>query len=285
MPPIRLTTAEQALDELGPWLNRRLLLASDFDGTLSRPVLDPWRAAIIPSAQRALRRLAGNPRTHVALISGRTVPDLVARARVGGASYHGDHGAQRALAGRGFRPSAVAVEREPAAASVVAMVARLREEVPRRVAEPWLVVEDKGSAVTFHFRGAPDADRARARVRAVVDDIDGEGLLEQPGGRRAWELRPPGATTKGLTLTRLIERHQPGLVVMLGDDRHDIAAFAALHAMRDTASFAGRSIGVLSPASDVPALARHADLVFSGADVTARFLVLLARERQRLVGG
>jgi trehalose 6-phosphate phosphatase len=254
-------------------------LASDFDGTLSRPVTDPWRAGIIPSAQRALRRLAVAPETHVALISGRTVSDLARRARVGGASYHGDHGAEWALAARGFRPAALRSEHEPVDPAAAAMAARVRAEVPRRIDEPWLVVEDKGPAVTFHFRAAPDTDAARARVRAAVDAIDREHLLDQPGGRRAWELRPRGATTKGLALARLIADHQPGLVLMLGDDHHDAEAFDAVRAACRSAGREGLTVAVVSPAADVAEMARRADVLFDRADVTARFLTLLARER------
>lgn len=111
--PTGMVSALEAFERVRPLLAGRLLLASDFDGTLSRLVMDPWRAGIIPSAQRALRRLAAAPHTHVAIISGRTVPDLAARVRVGGVSYHGDHGAEWASAPRGFRPHALRVEREP----------------------------------------------------------------------------------------------------------------------------------------------------------------------------
>jgi trehalose 6-phosphate phosphatase len=243
--------------------------------------MDPWQAGIVPAAQRALRRLAATPRTHVAIISGRTVGDLAARVRVGGASYHGDHGAEQAHASRGFRPAALRAEREPVDPVVRSMAERLKLEVPSRVPEPWLVVEDKGPAVTFHFRGAPDVEAARARVRAAVDAVDREGLLEQPGGRRAWELRPPGATTKGLTLARLIEVHAPDSVIMLGDDRHDADAFDALRVARSAGTVRGLAIAVLSPAADPADMARRADLLFAEAGQTARFLTLLARERAR----
>lgn len=242
-------------------------------------VSDPWRAGIIPAAQRALRQLAVAPQTHLAFISGRTVPDLAARAGVGGAGYHGDHGAEWADAPRGFRPGALRVRHEAVDPAAAAMARRLRQEVPRRVGEPWLVVEDKGSAVTFHFRTAPDTDLARARVRAAVDEIDREGLLDQPGGRRAWELRPAGATTKGVALARLIEQHRPGLVLMLGDDRHDAEAFDTVRAVRDADGLEGLAVAVVSPAADTAEVARRADIIFAEADVTARFLGLLARER------
>lgn len=277
--PADTATADEAFDRVRPLLDGRLLLASDFDGTLSRLVMGPWQATILPTARRALRRLAAAPGTHVAIISGRTVPDLAVRVRVGGISYHGDHGAEWATAQRGFRPGALHVEREPTDPAVLALVRRLCEEVPRRLPEPWLVVEDKGSAVTFHFRAAPDVDAARARVRSAVDTIDRDGLLDQPGGRRAWELRPRGATTKGAALVQLMAEYAPDTVLMLGDDRHDADAFDAVREARSAGRVRGLAVAVLSPAGDPSEMARRADIVFADADENARFLCLIARER------
>jgi len=232
----------------------RLLIASDFDGTLSRMVSDPWSAAIIPGAQRALRRLGAMPDVHVALISGRTVADLALRARVGGISYRGDHGAERAEA------------------------ARLKIDVPRSIDEPWLVVEDKGPALTLHFRAAPDVGAARARVVAAVDAVDPAGLMTRSGGRRAYELRPPGASTKGDALRRLIDAYEPDVVFMFGDDRHDALAFDALRAARAAGHFGGLAIAVAGHPDVTADVGDHADLVLRSPDAAARFLGLLCRE-------
>src|SRR5262245_42884731 len=92
-PPPASTDARVALPRCVPLLDRYpVLIVSDFDGTLSRIELDPWAARIIPSARRALRRLAALPGVHVALLSGRLSRDVAARTRVGGATYVGNHG-------------------------------------------------------------------------------------------------------------------------------------------------------------------------------------------------
>ncbi len=276
---LELASAADALALMRSSSPGRLLLASDFDGTISRLGLDLWRSAVVPAAQRALRSLAGAEDTHVAFISGRTVADLAGRVGVGGATYHGDHGAEWATAVRGFRPGGLRIEHEPVDPLVQAMADRLKVEVPPLIDEDWLEVEDKGSALTFHFRRAHDIDAARERVRAAVGAVDRQGLLDQPGGVRMWELRPPGATTKRQTLVRLIEAHRPDLVVMLGDDGNDVRAFGALREARSRDGLDGLAVGVLSRASDPVELGRAADVVFAGTHVSARFLTLLARER------
>jgi trehalose 6-phosphate phosphatase len=253
-----------------------LLVASDFDGTLAWLVSDPWGAAIVPAARRALRRLAGAPHVSVVLISGRTVPDLAARVRVGGARYLGDHGAEWATARRGFRPASLRVEREPASAAEMETAERLRTGVPRAVGQPWLIVEPKGSALTFHFRSAPDVDAARASVLAAVDDVDPEYILRRSGGRRSLELRPAGASDKGRALARVIAEQQPGAVVMLGDDATDALAFEALREARLRGDVDGLAVAVAGH-PDVRARAwERADDVLGSPGEVARFLACLA---------
>ena len=54
----------------------RILLALDFDGTLAPIVEDPEAAEPLPLAVEAIKALAGLPRTHVAVISGRPLEQL-----------------------------------------------------------------------------------------------------------------------------------------------------------------------------------------------------------------
>src|SRR5262245_57029141 len=72
----------------------RLLVASDFDGTLAPLVDDPAKARALPEAEEALMRLAATADTEVALVSGRSLASL--RAGVGRLADHvelvGGHG-------------------------------------------------------------------------------------------------------------------------------------------------------------------------------------------------
>lgn len=223
-----------------------------------------------------MRRLAATSGVHVALISGRTVADLAVRTAIGGASYHGDHGAEWALASPTFDDGPLRVEREPALPSVEAMADRLKLEVPRRVDEPWLVLEDKGPALTLHFRAAPDIEAARARVTDAVERVDPERLLERFRGRRSLELRPAGAATKATTLDRLVRQHRPANVLMLGDDLHDRGAFDVLRDRRAAGHVDGLAVAVLGPAAEAHEIAGHADVVLASPDAVADFLDLVA---------
>ncbi|CAN5802285.1 hypothetical protein BH23CHL8_BH23CHL8_22330 [soil metagenome] len=255
---------------------RPMLIACDFDGTLSPLVADPWGALMLPAARRALRRLAAIPGVHVFIISARTVRDLAPRARVGGITYLGDHGAEHARAARGFRVSSLRVSHEPAPAAEAHLARELAREVPRRIREAWLVVEHKASSVAFHFRSAPNIPAAAARVHSAVDDLDPSARLVRHPGPRSLELRPRGTSSKASTFRRLLDDIQPGTAFMLGDDRHDADAFQVLREARSRGRLAGLAVAVAGHPDVTREVAPQADLLLSSPVDVARFLGGLA---------
>ncbi len=60
----------------------RLLVACDYDGTLSPIVADPEQARPLPESVNALRSLASLSSTTVAVISGRALRDLATLSRL-----------------------------------------------------------------------------------------------------------------------------------------------------------------------------------------------------------
>jgi len=257
---------------------RPLLVCTDFDGTLSQIVLDPWAATILPLGRAALRRLAGVPGVEVVVLSGRTAGDVAGRVRVGNVTYLGNHGMERGFLPRGGRPERLRTVVVGASEDAAAAAARLADEVSARVREPWLVVERKPPTVAFHFRQAPDVDSAGRKVRAAVDELEPDGLLERFPGRRVLELRPVGAIAKGEAVKMLIDERKPASVFMLGDDVSDALGFGVLREARA----AGRTDGVavaIQARNEVPAeVAATADIVLGSPREAARFLSAIARE-------
>jgi trehalose-phosphatase len=266
-----------------------LLIVVDFDGTLAVGTRDPAAARIEPLAQRALRRLGGiateRPgRLHVAVLTGRVVADVAARVRAGGVEYLGDHGLQHASLARGgraerLRPTTDAafdVHRDPAEALAAGVAAELG-------APPWLFVERKGPSVAFHVRQAEDVTVARAAVVEAIAAVERRlGLvhgLANYRGRSVVDLRPREAGGKREAVERLIQRHRPGGIVVLGDEVSDIDAFEAVIAARSAdATVCGVTVAVhggLRPAP--PELLDRADLALGGAHDVGRLLAALAR--------
>jgi trehalose 6-phosphate phosphatase len=257
---------------------RPLLVITDFDGTVSRISDDPWGATILPLGRRALRALAGLPKVHVVVLSGRTARDAAARVRVGGVAYLGNHGMERAFLRRGGRAERLRTQVDDAAHDAVQAAQRLTEEVPKLIDEPWLIVERKPPAVAFHFRTAPDLAQASAALRAAVDQLDPDGILERFPGRRVLELRPFGAVAKGEALQSLVERYEPHAVFMLGDDVSDAMAFKALRELRKRGVTDGVAVAVKArPDFMPPEVLAEADVVLNSPAEATRFLAALAR--------
>ncbi len=254
-----------------PWL-----IVSDFDGTLSPLVMDPWGATIVPLARRALRRLAGRPATTVALLSGRTAADLAGRVRVGGARYLGNHGLEVGRISRRASAASLRVASPDGFAAYRADAMRISAAMPLLVPDPWLVVEAKPPAVGLHYRSAPDLPAAAARVAQAVERLDPEHRFERLAGLRMLELRPPGATTKAEAMAGLLAELRPGFAIILGDDVSDAAAFRALHAARAAGGTVGLALGIQARAVPLVDVVDAADALLASPAEAARLLWRLA---------
>ena len=292
---------------VGPWPTVRelvrdvaaapgpLLVVTDFDGTLARVSPDPMAAAIEPLGRSALRRLAriaaARPaRLSVVVLSGRTVLDLVARVRVGGVAYLGDHGLQEGLLDRGGRVACLSVAAYSALAGTTALARDVGAAVARELGSPgWLYVEDKGPSVAFHFRAAADPDAAGRSVEAVLDRVlgpeTGRVRLTRFRGRRIVELRPVGAGGKGSAVTALLASRRFAAAIVLGDDRSDAEAFAAIADARAAGRLPrGLALAVHGAYETPPEIVERADGFLATPRDAARVLSLVARTLEAEAG-
>jgi trehalose 6-phosphate phosphatase len=242
------------------------LIASDFDGTLSPIVADPGAAHAHPGAVAALGRLAA-PIGTLAVITGRPVAQAVqlgGLTAVPGIVVLGHYGWERWEDGEVTSP--------PAPPGVKAA----REELPAVLAEAqapegvW--VEDKGHALAVHSRRAADPDAALAGLREPLEALaERTGLTLEPG-RRVIELRPPGMD-KGVALTDLARARGARSILFFGDDLGDLAAFAAVRALRAD----GRpGATIVSAAPESLLSPDEGDFSVAGPDGVAEFLSALA---------
>ena len=245
----------------------RALIATDFDGTLAPIVADPREARADPGAVGALRELAGVVGT-LAVITGRPAGEAVGLGgfeSVPGLIVLGHYGLERwedgALTGPGALPG-VEAARE-----------RLPGVLAGAGAPEGVWVEDKGSALAVHTRRAADPVGALAAVKGTLAGLAADvGLVVEPG-RLVIELRPPGMD-KGAALTALVAERKAGPVLFAGDDLGDLAAFAAVRALRGEGH---PGVTVCSASGEVSELAAEADLVVDGPGGVAALLSWLAR--------
>lgn len=274
----------------------RLLVVSDFDGTLAEGSRDPAATRIVPLARSALRWLAGiavdrPERLAVAVLTGRTVADVAARVRVGGIQYLGDHGLQSGRYPRRGRAERLTVMIQPGHEAALGPAERLATRVPEILGRPpWLFVERKGVSVAFHVRQAEDRVAARAAVEAAIQTIDRElpaHDLAHYRGRLVVDLRPRAAGGKGETMERLLRDVRPSTVIAFGDDSSDADAFRVLRAARGSGQIDGLAAAVTGPHGMPEDVREAADVILDTPFAAARMLASIARlvGREGVVAG
>lgn len=205
----------------------RLVLLLDFDGTLSPLVERAEDAAMLPEVREALAALRRAPGVSAAIVSGRGLADVRARAALEDVAYAGNHGMEIVAPGVDrVHPEAVA-----ARPALDRAAARVRDGMD---ALPGVVLEDKTLSLTVHYRRAGDAAEP-AVARLVEDAVADEDALRVTRGKMVMEIRPRVDWHKGRAVEFLLgEMRLPdGVpVVYLGDDTTDEDAFHALAASR-----------------------------------------------------
>ena len=269
----------------------RILLVTDFDGTLAPITTEPAGARIVPAARRALRRLAAladrrPERLSVVVLSGRLAGDVAGRIRVGGVRYLGNHGIEGGQLARGVRAEALEVAVDDALARYLEPSEAVARAVAAALGSPdWLFVERKGPTVAFHFRQAPDPAAAEIAVVEAIEAAEaaagGTGLV-RVGGRRVVELRPGEAGDKGTAVERRIAQERPAAALVLGDDVSDAEAFRAIRAAHAAGRLrAALAVAVHGAAETPPAVVDAADVEVAAPEEAARLLAVLAVALER----
>ena len=202
---------------------RRLVVFSDYDGTLVPFAPSPELALPDPELKELLKRLTKRPRTEVHIVSGRSRGFLE--------HWFGDlklfltaeHGAESKYPG------------EKAWMPHVELTTDWRERVRPVLADfasrtPGAFVELKRFGMAWHWRPAdPEFGARQARELMVhLDQLLANSPVECIAGNRVVELKPIGIN-KGEVVRRSLERHgDKAAYLALGDDRTDRDLFDAL---------------------------------------------------------
>ena len=255
----------------------RVLVALDFDGTLSPIVDDPASARPHRDAPGLLRQLARVVGT-VAIITGR--PAATAAAMLGLVDDRPP--ANLLVVGQyGFEtwtPSAGVV---PAVGLDAGGVDEARAALPRLLREvgapDGTAIEDKGVALAVHVRRTADPDAAMSRLTDPLATLAAEHRMRLERGRMVLELRPAGID-KGIALESIAHTIDALAVCYVGDDLGDLAAFDALDRLRSE----GRAtLAICSGSTEVAELAARADVVVDGPDGVVSWLKGLIEEITR----
>ncbi len=227
---------------------RELFLCLDFDGTLAPIVDDPEQAAMPTDTRAILAKLM--ERHPIAVISGRSLDDLRDRVGLPDVLCGGNNGAEME-------------DTEACAAGRVPLEEFLAAARQAFASFPGVQVEDKGFTATIHFRRVEPMllGEFMASLQEIVREFAEKVSVTE--GRKAFEIRPPGAASKGNAVRRLMEGLAKGrLPVYVGDDTSDEDAFRAV-----------RGVGISIAVGGSP----EADYYLRNQGEVHEFLKLLAR--------
>lgn len=222
---------------------RHLVLLSDFDGTLCEFQIDP-ESVRLPDARRALlESIGGSGNATVAIVSGRRLDDVRARAELGMPAYYaGLHGLEIAGPDDAFRHPDI----EATVAHVQELVTSLSETVARLKG---VFVENKELSLVVHYRDASPSDAARATelVSSIVQPHLERGDLRLMQGAGMLEFLPGIPWHKGSAVDWILERvskhHADPWPVYVGDDVTDQDAFSAVRGRGLSIAAAPRAAG------------------------------------------
>lgn len=211
-----------------------VLVALDFDGTLSPIVPDPSQSRPVDGAVELLAELAGRG-ARIAIVTGRdaeTVRGLGGLERIPGVVISGLHGAES------WRDGELTTRAEPPG------VDALRAELPPLLSAVdeniWL--EDKRLSLVVHTRRSAAPVAALEELAGPVSQLAAAHGLEVVGGKLVLEIRIPGLS-KADALDELLAAG-PTAAIFAGDDLGDLPAFSAVRRWVSTTRRAGLTVAV-----------------------------------------
>jgi trehalose 6-phosphate phosphatase len=190
-----------------------ILYGFDFDGTLARISADRERVMLSRSMQEWLMELS--KRAPCAIISGRSLPDLL--PRIGTAVPHmvGNHGLESPLTD----PSVL----NRAEAICLGWMQAVNAELSQLLTDQGVQVENKRYTLTFHYRGAKDPAHVHLALPLLLNRLT--PLPRLTFGHACINALPPGHQGKGAAALALMRRLRQAGLFYIGDDGADEEVF------------------------------------------------------------
>jgi trehalose 6-phosphate phosphatase len=193
-------------------MQRRPLIALDFDGTLAPIVATPDLARVPLPVSSRLRKL--RDLLQVAILTGRSIGDVSGRLDFEPHFVIGNHGAEDGVEERERR--------------LQAGLDPVRELLVRRaddVARVGVTVEDKRLSLALHYRLSRNAEAARRLISELVPgNLDSVRVVP---GKMVANVVHADAPNKAQALFELVERCAADCAIFVGDDANDEPVFAA----------------------------------------------------------
>jgi trehalose 6-phosphate phosphatase len=225
---------------------RKCAILLDVDGTIVDIAPTPDAVCVVPSLPQTLERLIAAADGAVALVSGRSIPNLDSLFAPLRFAAVGGHGAEMRLPDGTIEEPRASPRLDP-----------LLEQRLTALAGDGIVAEDKGFSVALHYRQAPE--RA-AQLRDAIARICAEpwsGPIEILPGKAVFEIKPAGFSKA--TGVRELMRYAPFAgrrPIFIGDDTTDETVFAIMPELDGIAFSVGREMAGVNGCFAAPANVR-----------------------------
>ena len=199
----------------------KLLLCTDFDGTLVSFTGTPSETSLPDEVKELLSELADSPRLHLAVISGRSFYELDGLVPVENATLAGNHGLKIRFEDGTSHELETS---EKIHRTISAMKADIEETVGDK---PGVIIEDKSFGLALHYRKFNGDKESIKEVFSKIWSEHSINELEVIEGAELLEVRP-GNWNKG-DAVKLLQQKWGGLpTIYIGDDTTDEDAFRVL---------------------------------------------------------
>lgn len=193
----------------------------DFDGTISEFAARSAEAEIHPACRDLLRDLAALPLQRVAILSSRSLDDLVSRVEIPGVFLGGGSGMEwRRPAGERFLADPEQAARLRAGRQSILPNLQILEQIPG------VELEDKQWSIAVHVLRAPHVSRNLAEK--VLSGLRDRRVLNYFKGRAVYEIPFLPGVNKAAGVKRFAEilhfNHGGNRIVYAGDDENDATA-------------------------------------------------------------
>lgn len=219
----REISKEQKIEILNSYANAQSrLVILDYDGTLREFVSSPRAILAKPPIRlrRLIKRLADDPRTEVAIVSGRPRKALDRWFRGINLTLVAEHGAWKKYSGKWVRIESDFGDSKKSIKAV------LDKFVSRTAGSE---IEEKDYSLVWHYRNvAPELAYVRAaELKRELSSVIDDETLGVYSGDKIIEIKPVDIS-KGSAAAELSDMHQPDFILVAGDDFTDEDMFREL---------------------------------------------------------
>jgi alpha,alpha-trehalose-phosphate synthase [UDP-forming]/trehalose-phosphatase len=200
--------------------SKNTFLFLDYDGTLTPIVSTPDKAILSNEMKDLLLELKKH--YPIAIITGRSLSNIMEMVGIDGILYAGNHGAEI----WDGQKEIISHEVESCRQALKEFIDRLEKEIGDIRG---IQIEDKGATASIHYRNVSVKELGRLISTFKRISKDYETIFRITHGKKVFEIRPVNSWHKGDAVLWLLERFDHSRYpIYIGDDTTDEDAFIAI---------------------------------------------------------